>query len=175
MRSILAFDQTLGNTGAVLIHDAGPEHLLHVFRAWTFGRPTDSLKSFEATYSRAETLRDRLTRFMQTEINTPEIEAIVHEMPAVYGYRTESSLIAGYVIRTVVRDLGIKAPVVVVSNQHAKKVLTGTSKANKAEVKAAVRDRMFVAPDVKPWNEHTADAAMLGYTHIMDTRGAVNV
>lgn len=168
---ILAFDQTLGNTGvALLAEDGGDPSIL---KTWLIKRPEDGLKGFAATYARAEALRTSLRHFFLREIGYKSITRVVHEMPAAYGYRTESSLIAGYVLQTVVADLGMKPPALI-ANQHAKKVLTGGPKATKAEVKAAVS--AFLPEDgLKPWNEHTADAAMLGYTYIIDERGVTDV
>lgn len=170
----LAFDQTLGNTGVALLADVGRGKPT-VMSTWIVKRPDDDLKSFEATYARADSLKERLRALFAEDIYVTTLTAIVCEMPAAHGYRTESSLMAGYVLRQVVAELDVDLSVTIVANQHAKKVLTGNARATKAQVKAAVeRECQMPTAPIKPWNEHTADAAMLGYTHIMDQRGQSN-
>ena len=163
---VLAFDQTLGNTGISLIEVL--EGKPAVCDTWHIKRPADGLTGFQATFSRAEYLRHRLGEILTWSIDLESLDFVVYEMPAVMGYRTESSLLAAYVLQTLATDLMIETPMVMVSNQHAKKVVLGNARIGKKEVRPLIENLIEIPKLNHPWNEHVADATMLGLAHLHD-------
>ncbi len=172
---VVAFDQTLNNTGwALLRHDFNG---LRLMNCGMLRPPEDHLQSFEATYTRTRRLRDKVELLLGHLRETVGYDIdrvpmrVVHERPAISGHRIESALMAGYAIYEVTSGTAR-----MVSNQHAKKTLLGRAgtKQNpvtKAHVKDAV-ERYIPSPAISRrlmWNEHIRDACMLGLTHFHDT------
>lgn len=161
---VLAFDQTVQNTGWAMVEstDTGP-----LIRKTGMCRPSkDDLTSFEALYARAAEVEDQLDALVQ-QFAWAENLTVVHEMPAIEGYRTESSLIVSYIIRRAATRAHL--PVVMVNNQHMKAVLLPPhDRYEKAAVGRALvglvdRTHLIVG---SPWNQHVHDAVALGLTHL---------
>lgn len=156
---IQAYDQTLNNTGCVLIRssDAG----VHLLAAQMI-RPATDLKSVEGTYTRASEIAMGIER-SRTGL-AANADATVYERPAVRGRRTESSLIAGREIHRITRGRAV-----MVDNRHAKSVICGTADASKKDVKTAV-ERYLKPQTAMPWNEHIRDACLLALAYLWDAR-----
>lgn len=163
--SVFALDQTLSHTGYTLVQS---DHTgLWVRMGDVLDVKTDR-KGFEETYHKAEQLAPRLNGLLFSA--TYWATDIVHEMPSVQGYRTESSLIAGLLIRQAAKDHARGVPVHTVSNQTMKTLLCPPGKRDeKKHVKAAVE--ALIPKDRRTthrWNEHVHDAVALALTHLYD-------
>jgi hypothetical protein len=164
---IISFDQTLGNTGLAVIDNRDTFKILYT----TVFQREDPLLGFDATIRRGIALGKELKTWFLSSDYSSRAQAVVHEMPAVRGYRTDSSLIAALLINQVVDELGLDSPVYSVSNTHAKKVFGLKAKATKAEVRNSVEEVLgFTSKEDKPsvWNQHVIDATMIGITHLYD-------
>ena len=171
---VLAFDQTLGNTGVSVVKNSADG--LEVVYTGIFKR-TDPLKGFDRTIKRGLEFKKELYDWMLNFSYLPKLTAVVHEMPAVRGYRIESSLIASFIVHQVVDDLGLSIPLCSISNQHGKKVVGLKNTASKADVKFAVEKILnYDEGDIaKPviWNQHVSDSVMLGLTYLYDQNEVV--
>lgn len=168
---VQAFDQTLTNTGVVLIKSN--ELGLHLLYTAMIKPPEEvlSIPSTEGSYARAEHVYTGILK--QRGGFASNADAIVYERKPVAGMRTDSIFLAG---REVHRATEGRA--VMMDNRHAKKVLVGTAgsrdrKVTKADVKEAV-ERYIVPPRDQgknmPWNEHTRDACMLALAWLLDEK-----
>ena len=170
----MSFDQTLGNTGVVVVKNDG--ETIEILHSDIFKR-TDPLSGFAMTIQRGIDFKKELQHWMVNCSYLSKLTAIVHEMPAVRGYRTESSLMAAFIIRQVIDEIGLSIPVHSISNQHSKKVLGLKKNATKAEVKFAVENILGYDSENKNrpkiWNQHVSDAAMLGLTYLSDSKNEV--
>lgn len=156
---VLSFDQTLSHTGWALINaGATPE-------VWDGGvlEPVGiSSTSFQQTYEKAFSISDQINEL----VGQQEPDELVMEMPAVAGYRTESSLIGGLLVNMAARRYGL--PVTAISNITMRALfMEPGNRTGKAPVKAAV-EKLVPADQrsVTRWNEHVVDAVALGLTHI---------
>jgi Holliday junction resolvasome RuvABC endonuclease subunit len=152
--SLLAFDQSLTNTGLAYIqHDpAGISVLTEMYQqvvddAGHLG----SLAKFRMLY-------DGLSRTHWAK----EHHQVVYEQPVVQGHRTESILMGAGAVTLIWRSA---QPI---SNQHAKSVIVANHMATKAQVGAAVN--ALVPHHLGPWNEHTRDAVLLGLAYLYDAK-----
>lgn len=153
-RRTLAFDQSLSNTGVVLLIG---ERILH----------TDNIKieaKAEGTvedYLRRAAELDREIRRMIL-FHQPDVVAIESPPMGRAALRSaESSVMSAAVIGVAASHL----PLMVVQNQRAKKRLTGIGNAKKPEVKRAVElmlQRMG-QDKPRPFNEAVADALAVGW------------
>ena len=168
---VQAFDQTLTNTGVVLIKSN--ELGLHLMATAMIKPPEElkAVKSTEGNYGRADSIHDGILRHRGGFASNAD--AIVYERPPVKGMRIESSLLAG---REVHRATMGRA--VMMDNRHAKTLLIGRAgnKANpvtKADVKEMV-EAYLGSPREQgknmPWNEHTRDACMLALAWLLDEK-----
>lgn len=155
--TVLAFDAALANTGWSVIRNDG-EHLdvLNCGCEHTSSQAT----SHEKTYQRTDELMSHLTRLIGNWGHA--VDHIVVERPAVAGHRIESALMAAYVVHHVT---GGRA--VLVSRQHVLSLLLGPGNHTKAQARAAAR-RWIPDRGAEPFNEHIADAELLGITHLFD-------
>lgn len=157
-RRILAFDQSLANTGAAWVTgDSQGFNVIDTFMVRTSpegkGGYEDSFRrGIDVVYPEVQALMDRVQ---------PHI--VVHEMPAVnprFSQNSEGTIIVCTVIRIAARHRN--APVVMVNNQHMKKVLTGSAKVEKHDVRDAVKRHI---PDcgaaMSYANDDTFDAVAL--------------
>lgn len=163
---VLAFDQSLTNTGWAKVdcYDQSVE-------ATGMISPTaPNLKSFELTFEKARQLEDAVVNLL--DLYKYDIDVVLVEMPAVVGYRTESSLIAAEKVFTACRLVGLPKPVIV-SRQHAAAVVAGNGKADKKETSAAVDAMITARPDKCKWNEHIRDAVLLALCEGLDSEGEI--
>ncbi len=163
-RRILAFDQTLTNTGWVLFEAYGDE--IQILRKGTLKCQT-TLNSHESLLDKADQLEIHLYRL--TERVSPLVThdfMVVMERPAVAGFRTESSLMAA---REVARMCdSMNWPWTMVANNTMKKFLGLKTKSKKSEVRDALMKRVDVSS--REWNEHSRDALALGLTYVEKER-----
>lgn len=167
---VLAFDQTLTNCGWA-VYDA-PEQTVEACGVIK-PEPAYPCKSFELTFEKARLLEEGLVKVLTEHAKT--VDVIVMEMPAVTGYRTESSLMAAEKILTVCRNLGLAKPVMVARNTAAA-VVAGNGKATKQQTSQVVNEIVKNRPKA-PWNEHVRDAVLLALTEAVahETRAATGV
>ena len=163
--TILAMDQTLTHTGWAVIESTYEG--LTLLMADCIDVRTD-LVGFEGTFAKAHEMERRIRGVVGA--TTVVATTVVHEMPAVGGHRTESSLIGALLIRQVMqqhRGVGVA----MVSNLAMKALLCAPGERDeKKHVKAAVeglipkerRNR------TRRWNEHVHDAVALGLTHLYE-------
>lgn len=168
---LLCFDQTLTSTGvAILRYD--PDYGIGVDYTTVLSARTD-LESHEGTYAKAKDIEELVGReIARFRLYSANPRRIVYERPPVTGFRTESSLLAGY---AVAKHGGDQASMV--SNNHMKAVLLGPKPKSapawtKAHVKAAVETYVLPPEPGMPWNEHTRDAVALGLTYLYDEKKA---
>lgn len=156
---ILAFDQTLSNCGWALLNT--DDGTLNVPESGTIKPPTlGGQKGFEATLAKAVPLASRIQHVLNMQFG--RFEEVVLELPAVVGYRTESSLIAAVMICVELDRMGCKQPEFV-SRQAAGSVLVGDRHASKAESSRFVNDLVSEHPTGPGcWTEHVRDACFVG-------------
>lgn len=169
---VLSFDQTLTHTGwAAVISGADG-----IWLGATGSFPLTSEKTgFEGTYDKAERLYQSLCRVMIGF--SMSAEAIVTEMPAVQGYRTESSLMAGREVRRAAAEYARGVPVVTVANQTMRALLNPPEQRyEKHHVKSAVEALIpEVARTGRPitrWNQNVHDAVGLALTYLYEKESA---
>lgn len=150
---VLAYDQTLTNTGFAFI-DNNEDHLL--VQTEMFTQSTN-----EASHMGSIDKFLKLHKALQNRSWPTNLET-VFEMPAVQGYRIESSLMAAAAICLV---HPYARPI---SNQHAKSIIVANHMATKAQVGAVING--LVDDHIGPWNEHTRDAVMLGLAYLYDLK-----
>ncbi|MFE0490158.1 hypothetical protein [Streptomyces griseoaurantiacus] len=169
--TVQAYDQSLANTGVVLIKSN--ELGLHLLATAMIRPPADVLEipSTEGNYARADSILAGVRQHRSGFASSAD--AVVYERTPVKGQRIESILLAG---REVHRATEGRA--VMMDNRHAKKVLLGRAgtKANpvtKAHVKEMVE--AYLTPPREqgknmPWNEHVRDACMLALAWLLDEK-----
>ena len=162
--SILAIDQTLTNCGFAMVTSSYKG--LSVTSTGVIVTKTDK-KGFEETYDKA----DQLERLLPELLIGAGVFAtgIVMEMPAVAGYRTESSLMAGWLVRQAARQHARGLKVHMVSNTAMKALLCAPGQRHeKKYVRAAVESLIPEANrrGLRRWNEHVHDAVALALTHL---------
>lgn len=169
--TVQAFDQSLNNTGMVLLRSWGEGITL---LATGMIRPSTSAtdqQSWEGNYARAEDIHAGIAYHRKGYASM--VDNIIYERPPVHGKRTESIILAG---REVHRATDGKA--VMVDNRHAKKLIVGRAGSSqnpvtKAHVKEAVE--AYITPPeasgkLMPWNEHVRDACMLALAWLLDEK-----
>lgn len=157
---ILAFDQTINKTGFAMfgVKDG-------TFVEWEHGTlrvEADPLWTGHLdTLYRARMMSKEIRQVVNTWARLGPV--VVHELPAVHGYRTESSLLAAHAIQMACEEEGLRY--IAVANQHMKKVMIDNSGVSKAEVKKAV---LALTGASGSWNQDNADALALGCTYLYD-------
>lgn len=160
---VLAVDQSLVNSGWVLVHfdNSGLARLLDFGTIHT--RPIQGLKGFADSFARGENLYGAFRALLMTT----EPSLVIHEMPAIMGKslsrNREAAVVACMALRCACSSLGHRY-VGMVQAQHAKKVLTGLPNSSKGEVRLAV-ERFF---DISAMDEHCVDALGLIVASILD-------
>jgi Holliday junction resolvasome RuvABC endonuclease subunit len=160
---ILAFDQTLSNCGWALVNTEGGK--VTIPESGTIKPPTlNGQKGFEATLAKAVPLASRIQHVLNGQYG--RFEEVVLELPAVVGYRTESSLIAAVMICVELDRMGCKQPEFV-SRQAAGTVLVGDRHASKTESSRFVNDLITEHPTgTGCWTEHVRDAVFVGAKYL---------
>jgi len=159
--SVLAFDQTLTNTGvAWVIND---HEGLRALDCTTLVTKTTA-KGHEGSIQKGLML-DNLLWDLVDGVAGRNADVFVYEQPAVQGYRLESSLMAALMIRK-------RWPSAVgIYNQHAKAVMLHPDKrSEKRHVKEAVEALIPNFRRTGVWNQHVHDAVMLGLTYLHDVK-----
>lgn len=154
---VLAFDQSLASTGWVLFTvDQGD---LRLHQKGTLRNPIRN-GGHIGTMDKADWLKSAL---VSEHIFTLSADLIVGEQTPVQGWRLESSLIAGYVLRQVFPKVEF------VNRRTALSLLLPPEQRSDKKYAAEVVKRYdpVLGPYVRPtWNEHERDALMLGLTAI---------
>ena len=169
--TVLAFDQTLTKTGWVLLSN-GPLGLEIVAGGLLRPIVDPTLTSFTETLAKAVSMQHQYVITLSWHClagGNPDYrpEAIVHEMPAVMGYRTESSLGAAIALHIAAENLDLLDRVHMLSKQRAYGHLVGVYPTEKKYVTTAVnrlipKDRRWTSA----WNQDVHDAALLGLDHL---------
>lgn len=165
--SVLAFDQTIMSTGWALL-EKGEAPQIVVRKTGMCYPLDDELTGFEATYTRALDVDHQLSRIISQFKWSEDIE-VVHEMPAVAGHRTESSLLVGYSIRRLAAEAHL--PVAMISKQSAEALLLPPElRGTKKEIGKAIlpfldRTHLLVG---SPWNQHVHDAIAVGLKYLYE-------
>lgn len=164
--TILCFDQTLSNCGWAVLSTETPDGRpvvrdCGVVRPPAFERGE---KGFEATFVKSVFIARELRKLLDR--SGYGSYRVVAELPAVQGYRTESSLVAAVTLVQALDERGSDIPVFV-SRQQAAAVLCGDRSAPKAMSKALVNDLIGDRhPSGLPWNEHVHDAVFIGLRYL---------
>jgi hypothetical protein len=153
---MLAFDQSLTNTGWVRFY-------VHHRRLTVLDRGTLKIavasKGHTSTMDKADLLKSRL----EASRGGWSFDLVVGEVTPVVGYRLESSLMAGYVLRQVFPQVHF------VSRQAALALLLPPDQRFEKKYSNEVKDRYVSYVDNQApgrWNEHERDALMLGLTRL---------
>lgn len=163
--TVLAFDAALANTGWSVIRNDGSR--LEVLNAGC-ERTCSQASSHEKTFQRAEQLLMALTPLIASWGHI--VDHVVVERPAVAGHRIESALMAAFAVHHVTEGRAK-----LVSRTHVLSLLLGPAPVGSAgrgrHSKAAARDvarRWIPERGAEPFNEHIADAELLGIAHLFD-------
>lgn len=170
-RNLLCFDQSLNNCGWAFLSTEGP--WISVTHSGVIRPPKIEEEGFEGTLVKSVHISDGVDQVIRDNLGA--FDQVVCEMPAVYGYRTESSLVALVTIVRTMATLELGLPVLV-SRQQAASALCGSPGATKQESGALV-DRLVGERHCKPWNEHVRDAVFVGLRHLhapLDVREVVD-
>lgn len=167
-RHVLAFDAALTNCGWTFFMVRSG--VVIVIAKGTI-RPQTSLTGYLGTWDKAEQLQAEIagtiSRFSLMAYGQCEL---VVEAPSVGGgSRTESSLIAGMLVR-----LG-RPWCRVISATHVSAVLLGDPRVRSAERKKLIRSAVIrLCPEAagRTWNEHERDALATGLTCLHDLKPA---
>jgi hypothetical protein len=162
---ILCFDQSLSNSGWALVNT--DDGTISVQDSGTIRPPALETKSkgFELTLTKSVMLARQLQELLNKLYG--RYEQVVIELPSIFGYRTESSLVAAVTICVELDRMGESMPVLV-SRNSAGAVLCGDRHAPKSVssnlVATLVEDRR---PDGRgQWTEHVRDAVFVGLRHL---------
>lgn len=164
---VLALDQSLANTGWVLL-ETGGDSVRVVFKGTL--RPKSQSLSHEGTYEKAASLEAMLEQVALKCLPLLSSDfVVVMERPSVRGYRVESALMAGREVYRMSHRLVGSDPVMV-SNLTMRKTFGLKAKDPKAKVKEAL---VPYVPEVggREWNEHMRDALALGLAAVRRTDG----
>ncbi len=159
---VLSFDQSLKRTGYVkLVVSRGEIHLV----ARGTVRLKSELEGFEGNFDLADRLDGAL---VVLDIPGRWPDHILTEMPAVNGYRTDSSMLAAYVLRRYYQRW-ISKPVMV-SIQESRTILGGPQARDKKGLGWDALVRYIPESGTRKWNEHQRDAAINALAHLYKTK-----
>jgi len=161
--TIVAFDQSLANTGYVVAEVA--QKRISVVASGTIQTVNSGgRKSWTDTLYRARELIEPIREV----VTQHDPVLILHEMPPIGNSRNmrrpDSSILSAFAIWVAVDPL----PIRMVDARSVKRHLTGKSGATKKEVRTALESRLGGILDDKHLrrNEHTFDALGILYTYI---------
>lgn len=163
-RSVLCFDQSLNNSGWAIIRvtEKGVE-VPYSGTIRPIGIPPDA-KGFEGTFAKAVSIAREVSGELRGRYH--QFNGVVLELPSVFGYRIESSLVAAVVVCVELDHMGLPMPDFV-SRQAAGAVLCGDRHAPKAVSSALVNDLVSEHPTgTGQWTEHVRDAVFVGLKHL---------
>ncbi len=151
-RKILSFDQSLANTGYVLLFDMGISFTGNL-------KAVEKLSGHQGTLNRVVPLYNEVYAVI-AQMN-PDL--VVYETPPAGGrmMRPESSLMAATVLEIAAAKLLI--PTVMIGAQKAKKRFTGNGNAKKAEVREVIKRLDPSVMTMKPMNEAIFDSIAIGW------------
>jgi hypothetical protein len=160
---ILCFDQSLSSSGWALLNT--DDGMIKVVDSGTIRPPVLPATGFELTLTKSVMLARQLTHILNTLYG--RFEQAVIELPSVFGYRTESSLVAAATICVELDRMGESMPVLV-SRNSAGAILCGDRHAPKNVSSSLVAT---LVEDRKPsgkgqWTEHVRDAVFVGLRHL---------
>jgi hypothetical protein len=168
--AVLSFDQTLTKTGWSLVaNEPGnsvtePGLYIHAGGRLEAKAPA-GLKGFEETFAKAAIMGEAIEEVVKA---WQGVEAIVHEMPAVMGYRTESSLMAAREVRRANDQHPIwPCPIVMISRQQAYANLVGAPSIDK--VHGTSRVNLLIPRERRNttrWNQDVHDSVLLGLQYL---------
>lgn len=155
---VLSFDQTLSQTGYVKL-------AVHLGEVQVTAKGTLRLKSELTGFEGNFDLADRLdAALVMLDVPGRWPDHILTEMPAVHGHRTDSSMLAAYVVRRYYQRW-ISRPQMV-SIQESRTILAGPGARNDKKAGAAALARYIPASGTRKWNEHQRDAAINALAHL---------
>jgi hypothetical protein len=158
---VLAFDATLSATGWVHLRVKDSCQLL-VLSHGTLRVKTE-IKGYLGTYEKAARMRALMAGVIRRQRAEDMWDfRVFWEAPVVAGHRTESSLIAGCMLHQICDGNGTA-----IAPNHASKVLTGSPRHDKQEIRAAVARFIPEAIQPRTWTEHECDAAAVGLTRCL--------
>lgn len=182
--TILSFDASMANTGWTVSWFAPNTRPVIVEYGTIVTKPIFG-SGFEDSLARGEMLMDGAHDVMVEMICCKLLpDVIIHEMPKAMGRgaapkgKAEAPPISAMAVRAGVRmawhcqrENGDQPPIIMVQNQHMKKVLFGYN--DTTITKAMVRQAVWDA-GVQEFrtNEHVADSMALAITHQIDLRDA---
>jgi Holliday junction resolvasome RuvABC endonuclease subunit len=172
---IIAFDQSLSNTGYVVLDTSSPTFHIGPLKLMTTGmlKAKNDLKGHENTLFRGMDLFWEI----QDVCRQWRPDSVIFETPPVGGRmaRPESSLLAALSLRlaAIIENPFVK--LVMISRQQAAKRWTGNGNADKRVVRAAL-DQVLTTHEIArcdgPWNEHVYDALSLGLLYMEGKDGS---
>lgn len=165
---VLSFDQSLANTGWVILSVDG--YLIEVVARGTI-RTVSPLKGPSQSFHKMRLLKAQVAEEFPAH-STTTYDDVVVEMPAVFGQRTESSLMAASVLDGYWNAIG--SPITLVSIQHSRTVLCGTMARNKKDLGHKGLAKIIPDSAKRTWNEHQRDAALNGLAHLWDLKQMEN-
>lgn len=167
---IVSFDQSLTSTGVVTYDGVSTA-------AWTLraDKETEDLTGYERTFARSVSLQAKVISLLATLASEYRRIAVLHETPAVgKARRPESSILGAHCVRWAVHEVddhplwGAEVSLTMVSGQRAKTVVAGNSRADKAEVREALKATYSPEHTGVCTNDHERDALALLVTWIKD-------
>jgi Holliday junction resolvasome RuvABC endonuclease subunit len=167
---VLNFDQSLSKTGWSLL--AANAEALGVLDCGVLESHPAGLTGFEETFAKDAAMGAQIEHVIESvapRAYWTGLEAIVHEMPSVKGYRLESSLMAAAAVRRAARSICPDIPVVMISRQSAYAALVGAPSSEKAEGTAIV-NRVVTVHHGSRWNQDIHDSVLLGLKHLHHPR-----
>jgi Holliday junction resolvasome RuvABC endonuclease subunit len=162
---VLSVDQSLAHCGWVALKTgAGRIPEIDDFGTIDISAGSEKGKGFYDTMQRGDKL---FGYFRDLLAEGDGVDVMVHEMPAVRGFRADSSMMASCRIRdaAITQEL----PILIVQAQHAKKTVTGNGNAKKIDCRPHLRGAYDQLGDPLPkMNEHEMDALLNGLAAAMD-------
>lgn len=162
---LLAFDPALSKTGWVHLDTNRSRSGAVQFIARNKGtlRVRTEARGYLGTYDKASRMRNLITEVIWRENPSYFPPADIRwEAPAVRGHRTESSLIAGFLVYEACNGTGMA-----VSANHASKLLTGSARHDKKQIREAVA-RYVPEAAGREWTQDECDALAIALTSCHD-------
>jgi Holliday junction resolvasome RuvABC endonuclease subunit len=168
---VVGFDQSLANTGWVVLRTQEYSATME-FAGMITTKPGDK-PGFEDTFGRATSAFFEMREVITSAKQHGEV-LVVHEMPSVgppmkrQSRNQEAGPSAAMAVRCAAASVGVK--LVMLNAQHVKKVITGSARAEKLDV----RESLLAMPTLTlmsggPRNEHVYDALALAVTAALET------
>ena len=153
--TVMAFDQSLANTGWAFIIPTGTQPMVGCTGMITTPAVGTSI---EGMLERSCDIHAEIYTLLQTFAAAHEDLIVVHEQPIMGPGGHEAALMAAEAVR--IAGAMLELPVRMVHAQLAKTHMTQKANASKAEVTEAVKRRMPDLKDrkVRPLNQHVCDA-----------------